>query len=144
MSPWNAKQQLSRNLLYEARTKMDHQKQVVVPPNRGKSLFPLASWYLECSRLSLSSLTCPLELLARNTLELRVFLRCSSFLRRHEHLGLVKCECLLSPLPRLFWSATWDISKPFQTKINYLWKHLWWFMELEFVFFTLLETKWHC
>lgn len=144
MSPRNAKQQLSRNLLYEAGTKMDHQKQVVVPPNQGKSLFPLASWYLECSKPCLSSPTCPLELLARNTRELRVFLR-PSFLRWCEHLGLVKCECLLPPpAARLFWSATWDISKHFQMKINYLWKHLWWFIELEFVFFTLLETKCHC
>jgi len=34
MSQRNAKQQLSRNLLYEAGTKMDCQKQVVGPPSQ--------------------------------------------------------------------------------------------------------------
>jgi hypothetical protein len=40
MSQRDAKQQLSRNLLYEAGTEVDRHKPVVVPSNQGKLLFP--------------------------------------------------------------------------------------------------------
>ena len=57
MSQRNAKQQLSRNLLYEAGTKMDCQKQVVGPPSQVALPFGLLRTVVQ-QVLSLSK-TCP-------------------------------------------------------------------------------------
>lgn len=75
MSQRDAKQQLSRNLLYEAGTKADRHEAVVVPLDQGKSLSPLASLSSECSRFWFSSLTCTLELSGRNTWEPLVWMK---------------------------------------------------------------------
>lgn len=57
MSQRNAKQQLSRNLLYEAGTKMDCEKQVVGPPSQVALPFGLLITGMQ-QVISLSN-TCP-------------------------------------------------------------------------------------
>lgn len=76
MSQRNAKQQLSRNLLYEAGTKMDCQKQVVGPPSQVALPFRLLITGMQ-QVLSLSNI-CPSTphpgLSDRNTNFLCIFL----------------------------------------------------------------------